>query len=284
MVDLALILGALSRYKDAHRMLASAVKEAEPWPDLLQSALMVEAELAARQGEFKTALALLERVGGLGPLSAPEQHRRLLATAQAAGAAGEHDRALEALDAAEALVPEGEPVLKLERAKVRGLIHGFRGDWARCAVECARAAEQARETGLLHEVAVHLHNQGDALMRIEELPRAYAVLSGSASVCEQIGAERLLNLNRIMLAYLDALNGSEPARRALGQGLAHAEAQKWTWDALSGRTLLGRLLAKQGDTVGARRELMLARRLAEASSNQLVIDDCDRALAGLSRS
>jgi len=176
---------------------------------------------------------------------------------------------------------DGELVLSLERAKVRGLIHGFRGDWARCATECARAAGQARELGLPHEVAIHLHNQGDALMRTGDLPRAYAVLSDSASRCDQIGAERLSNLNRMMLAYLDALNGSDEARRALGTRLAHAESQKWTWDALSGRTLLGRLLARSGDKVGARRELMLARRLAEATSNQLVIDDCDRTLAEL---
>ncbi|MBK7584478.1 MAG: hypothetical protein IPI67_30270 [Myxococcales bacterium] len=60
--------------------------------------------------------------------------------------------------------------------------------------------------------------------------------------------------------------------------MAQAEAQKWTWDALSGRTLLGKLLAKRGDPVGARRELALAKRLAEATSNKLVIDDCERAL------
>lgn len=82
---------------------------------------------------------------------------------------------------------------------------------------------------------------------------------------------------------LDALNGSEPAKKLLGQRLAQAEAQKWTWDALSGRTLLGKLLAKRGDPVGARRELALAKRLAEATSNKLVIDDCERALGELGR-
>jgi len=281
-IELSLILGALSRYKDALRLLASAVTRAEAWPEVRQTALMAEGELAARQGEFKVALAALERAKGLALGDAKDEHRRLLATAQAAGAAGEHALALDALDRASQLFPDGEePVLALERAKVRGLIHGFRGDWARCAEESADAAEQARALGLPHEVAIHLHNQGDALMRVDELPRAYAVLTRSLSVAERIGAERLVNLNQMMLAYLDALNGSDPAQKALGQKLAHAEAQKWTWDALSGRTLLGRLLARRGDAVGARRELSLAKRMAQATANKLVLDDCERALADL---
>ncbi|GMV14089.1 MAG: protein kinase [Polyangiaceae bacterium] len=283
-IDLALILGALSRYKDALRLLASAVTQAEKWPELSQAALMAEGELAARQGEFKVALAALERARGLALSSAQEEHRRLLSTAQAAGAAGEHDTALEALSRAQALFPDGEePVLALERAKVRGLIHGFRGDWARCAEESAQAADQARALGLPHEVAIHLHNQGDGLMRTGDLPRAYAILTRSLSVAERIGADRLVNLDQMMLAYLDALNGSEPAQKLLGQKLAHAEAQKWTWDALSGRTLLGKLLARRGDVIGARRELSLAKRLAEATSNKLVLDDCERALGELAQ-
>lgn len=284
-IHLALILGALNRYKDALRLLASTVTQAEPWPELGQAALMAEGELAARQGEFKVALGALERAKDLTLGDAQDEHRRLLSTAQAAGAAGEHAVAIDALERAQALFAEGEePVLALERAKVRGLIHGFSGNWARCAEDSAEAADQARTLGLPHEVAIHLHNQGDALMRTEDLPRAYAILTRSLSVAERIGAERLVNLNQMMLAYLDALNGSEPAKKQLGQRLAQAEAQKWTWDALSGRTLLGKLLAKHGDAVGARRELSLAKRLALATSNKLVIDDCERALSELGRS
>ncbi|MBK7584467.1 MAG: hypothetical protein IPI67_30210 [Myxococcales bacterium] len=47
--------------------------------------------------------------------------------------------------------------------------------------------------------------------------------------------------------------------------------------------MLGKLLAKRGGPVGARRELALAKRLAEATSNKLVIDDCERALGELGR-
>ena len=130
-------------------------------------------------------------------------------------------------------------------------------------------------------MAIHLHNQGDGLMRTDDLPRAYAALTRSLSVAERIGADRLVNLNQIMLAYLDALNGSDAALKLLGRKLAHAEAQKWTWDALSGRTLLGKLLARRGDAVGARRELALAKRMAQATANKLVLDDCDRALGDL---
>jgi serine/threonine protein kinase/tetratricopeptide (TPR) repeat protein len=276
-IDLALVLGSLSRYRDAQRLLASASAGAAEWSDLRQAALIARAEIAARQGEFKAALEALDSADAT-PGDALDEHRRLLARAQALGVAGRYQEALGALQRAAALSEGAEPVLCLERAKVTGLIHGLSGDWARCAAECESAAEQARELGLPHEVAIHLHNQGDALMRIDELPRAYAVLARSLSVAERIGAERMVNLNHILLAYLDALNGAEGAQKLLGQKIAHAEAQKWTWDALSGRTLLGKLLARRGDVVGARRELSLARRMAEATSNQLVVDDCARAL------
>jgi eukaryotic-like serine/threonine-protein kinase len=280
-IDLGIILGSLSRYKDATRLLSAAARRAREWPELERAALMAEAELASRQGEFKLALSSLTRLRDVSAGDAMDEHRRLLALAQAQGGAGEYERALESLDQAAGLVGDGDAVLALERAKVSGLVHGFRGDWARCAHDAALAAETARELGLEHEVAIHLHNQGDALMREDELPRAYAALTASRSVAARIGAERLVNLNQMMLAYLDALNGSDAARKTLGEKLAHAEAQKWTWDALSGRVLLGKLLGKSGDVAGARRELILAKRLADATSNQLVIDDCERALAEL---
>jgi tetratricopeptide (TPR) repeat protein len=282
-IDLSLLLGHLHHYKDARRLLQRAAAVAGPWPELKRAAHTAEAEIAIQLGEFKIALKALADVQRLSAGDAFEQHRVLVATAQALGGAGEHERALSALDQAATLIGEEDPVLRFERTKVRALILGFRGDWQGCAEASADAAEQGQSVGLEYEVAVNLHNEGDALLRGGDLPRAYASLQASLSVAEQIGSDRLVNLDRMLLAYLDALKGSEPAARTLGEGLAHAELRKWTWDVLTGRYLLGKLLVERGDAAGAQRELELARQMALGAGNQLIAEDCRRELAQIGK-
>ena len=118
-------------------------------------------------------------------------------------------------------------------------------------------------------------------MRVGDLPRAYAVLQSSLAVAEEIGSERMVNLNGMMLAYLDALKGSDEARQTLVQRIAKAEMQRWTWDVLTGRYLLGKLYLERGDARAARRELGLARTMAVSTDNRLLIADCDSELAKL---
>jgi hypothetical protein len=210
-----------------------------------------------------------------------DEHRFFVATAQARAGAGHLDGALLALDAAAELVPADDAVLAGERDKVRALIAGFRGDWAECARISEAAAEQARNSGLVHEASVNLHNQGDSLLRLSEHARAYAVLGASRALAEEIGSERLVNLNTAMMAYLDALKGDKVAAETLARCITRAETQKWTWDVVTARYLLGRLLAAQGNTSAARRELTSARNLAMGADNQVLAQDCTAALRGL---
>ncbi len=280
-IDLALMQGSLHRYRESRRLLERAAEGATAWPELSRSALTAEAEVAIRQGEFRVALRAMTQAEQLGKGDALEQHRLLVGMAQALGGAGDHDRALGYLDQAAALAPEDDIALACERTKVRSLILYFRGDWAEGAKASQKAAELGRAAGLVHEIAVNLHNQGDSLMRLDDLPRAYATLQASLDVAEEIASERLVNLDRLMLAYLDAINGSESAFAILGERLAYAEAQRWTWDVASGRYLLGKLLAQRGDRVGARRELTIARQMGESTDNQLVVQDCDHELSAL---
>ncbi len=280
-IDLALVLSGLHRYREARRLLQGAVEKAAEWPDLVRAALTAEAEIAIRIGEFKPALFALDQARRVGAGDPSGQHRLLVATAQALAGAGQLDQALAALDAAEKLCADGDPVLGGERDKIRALILGFRGDWQGCARASEVAAEQMRSAGLVHEVAVNLHNQGDALLRGQQLPRAYATLQASLAAAEEIGSDRLVNLNQMLLAYLDALSGAESANRALVERIAQAEAQRWTWDVLTGRYLLGKLLGQSGDVAAARAELELTQRMAASMDNRLLVDDCARALAEL---
>jgi len=285
-VDLALSLGALHRYREARQLLVrargSAAAKSAAHPEQLRALDAAEAEVCFHQGDFRAALASVERAKRIAGGDAVERHRLELSAAQALAGAGELDAAQAALDAAVRLLPaDDDPVLLCERAKVRALIRAFQRDWAGAALAAEQAAEMGREAGLSHEVAVNLHNQGDSLMRLGELPRAYAALQKSLEVAEVIGSDRMVNLNRIMLAYLDAANGSNVARRVLGERLAAAEAQRWTWDAITGRYLLGKLFVEQGDIEGGRRELTMARRLADQSKNRLLSEDCRMALEAL---
>jgi eukaryotic-like serine/threonine-protein kinase len=281
-IDLALVLTALHHYKEARRLLQGAIESAAEWPELTRAALTAEAEIAIRIGEFKPALDALEKAQQAGPRSASEEHRLLVATALALAGAGRIDHALAALDRAEQLDAGSDPVLAGERSKIRALILGFRGDWQGCALASEAAAEQMRAAGLVHEVAVNLHNQGDALLRSGNLPRAYATLQASLAAAEEIGSDRLVNLNQMLLAYLDALSGDDNAKKLLGDRIAQAEAQRWTWDTLTGRYLLGKLLGRSGDLDAARRELELTRHMAASMDNRLLVDDCDRELRELS--
>jgi serine/threonine protein kinase/tetratricopeptide (TPR) repeat protein len=281
LLDGARMLGTLHRYKEARRVLASARRQARNAPELAWPALMIEAEIANHVGDFRLAVSLLEATSRLPAPDEREQHRLLVAGAQALGGAGDHVRALAVLEQASELAPPEDVALACERAKVRATIFGFSRDWRACALAAAEAAEQGRAAGLLYEVAVNRHNQGEALLRGGELPRAYAALQASLAVADEIGADRIANLNTLMLAYLDALGGSEAARGRLGERLAHAEAQNFTWDVLTGRYLLGKLLAQTGDLPGARRELELARKMAEQTGNALLLGDCNEELGRL---
>ncbi len=280
-IDLALVLGVLHHYKDARRLLQRAAQLSVPWPELKRASVTAEAELAIQLGEFTRASSLLDGIRKLTPGDSAEQHRVLLATAQALAGAGEPKRALEALDQAAALAVADDVVLSCERTKVRAMILAFDRDFRGSALVFAEAARQGRSAGLLYEVAVSLHNEGEALLRDGELARAYASLQSSIAVAEEIGSERLTNLSRMLLAYLGAVKGSEAAATELGERLAKAEAKKLTWDTLTGRYLLGRLLAERGDATAARRELELARKLAQSAGNRLIAEDCDVELARL---
>jgi tetratricopeptide (TPR) repeat protein len=280
-VDLASILGSLHRYPEARALLDGVADRARAWPELSRAALAALAEVANRQGDFRTALDAVEQASALGPAEPAEEMRLHIAAAMASGGAGDIERAHAEIDRADRLAPPGDAVGACERAKVRALVRAFARDWRGSAEACAQAAEQGREARLLHDVAVNLHNQGESLMRLGELPRAWAVFQASLEVAEEIGTERLVNLNRLMLAFLDAANGSERAGFALGEHVTRAELNGWSWDAHTGRYLLGRLLRLRGDRAGAREELERARELATVAENRFLVEDCERELGEL---
>ena len=76
----------------------------------------------------------------------------------------------------------------------------------------------ARALGLTYEVMVNLHNLGDVLVRLDDLPRAYGAFQQSLALCDECGFERLANHNRMFLAYLDGVQGDGRRREAARAG------------------------------------------------------------------
>jgi ATP/maltotriose-dependent transcriptional regulator MalT len=164
---------------------------------------------------------------------------------------------------------------------VRALILGYQGDWAASAEACQDVVERAHSAGLDYEVALCSHHAGVALLESGEFARAYAALQFALEGAEQIASDRLCNLNRMLLAYLDGINGDPKAHRVLGELLTYAEEEKLAPDVITGRYLLGKLLLADGDLDAARRELEMARRLAQQADNHRLAEGAARMLSSL---
>lgn len=282
-IDAGRILGVLHMFDAARAQLASAEAIGEHQSELVKSALVAGAELAGRQGDFKRSLALFERMRSIvaeSPTHRAEEHKLLTSLVQANAAMGYQEEALRQFERACAVLPD-EPTAICERHKLRALIAYFARDFKAAEALSEQAVAAARELGLPYEVANNLHNLGDALISQGDHARAYGALKQSVALCDELGYERLASMNRMFLAYLDALAGDAEAERVLQQGIRYAESNDFTWDVLGGRQLLARLHVQRGDFDAARLEYQRLRDLARAAGNRLISEDCFAALRSL---
>lgn len=281
-IDAGRILGALHLFDAARARFAEAEAVAGSHQALLKSTLSAGAELAARQGDFSRSHQLLERVQRLVVTSGDrqEEHKVLCGLAQSYSALGDRNAALQSLERAEAVLP-GDATAACERMKIRSLIEYFARDFRASAQACERALDMARELGVPYEMMVNFHNLGDVLFRVADYPRAYVAFQQSLALCDEGGFERIGNLNRAYLAYLDGVKGEAGADGLLRQGIYYAEANEFTWDVLSVRALLAQLLQRRGEKGAARAEFERLRELARSAGNRLVHDDCEEALRAL---
>jgi eukaryotic-like serine/threonine-protein kinase len=260
--------GALALLEEARTLGASSVT--------LQRSRLVEAELHTRRGDFRGTLRALEELS-TGAVERPLQRRAYSLLADAYGALGQRDQALELLDRTE-LTAEDDAFARAERFKHRALILYFSRDFEGSARSSEQAVELCKASSLTFEVAINLHNQGDALVRMGDFPRAYAVLLESLAACESCGAERLASMNRMYVAYLDAAKGVPGGETQLRSGIEHAEEHGYTWDIVNGRYLLGLLLEQVGLVSNAASEFERCEALARTVDNHLIAEDCAVAL------
>jgi eukaryotic-like serine/threonine-protein kinase len=276
------ILAGVHRIEDARSRLGEAAGIAEADPQLVKQVLLAEAELATRQGDFRRALVQLGEVRAIVHASSDDQeeHRVALHLAQSHAALGDRATAIASLAEAERLLP-ADRTAALERIKIRALVDYFTRDFRSAAQRSEEAIHLGREMGLGHEVMLNLHNLGDILVHLDDLPRAYGAVRQSLALCEESGDERFANYNRMLLAFLDGIQGTGDGERLLRQGIAYAESRDFTWDVIGGRLLLAKLLRRLGHLTPAVCEYRKSRELAVGAGHRLVADDCEVALGEL---
>lgn len=281
-VDAGVLLSALHEFDRALEHFAEAERIAEGDEKLAKKVLLAYAELAARQGDFHRALAMLQRLQRIvtGEGDRAEEHKILLYRGQAHAALGDRRSALSAIERATELLPD-DPTAACERLKLSALVDYFGRDFRAAALRAEEAIDRARALGLMYEVAVNLHNLGDFLIRLEEYPRAYGAIRQSLDLAQEGGFERLVHHDRMFLAFLDGIAGDPRAEERLVAGIEYAEDHDYTWDALNGRALLATLLRRRGEVSRAREEFEIALEEAQNSGNRLLADDCAQALASM---
>jgi serine/threonine protein kinase/tetratricopeptide (TPR) repeat protein len=225
-VAAAQILAAVQEVDGSLARLAEAESIAEGDEQLSKAVLIAEAELATRQGDFKRSWSLLEKLHRIVKAVSDDQERHRVAVdlAQAAAGLGDRTTALASLREAEQLLPD-DRVAAVERMKARALVDSFAGDFRSAVLHSGRAIDMGRELGLTYEVMLNLHNLGVVLLYVEDLPRAYGAIRQSLALCEERGYERLTSYNRLILAYLDGLQGSPEAETSISAGTSSVAAR-----------------------------------------------------------
>lgn len=275
-VHLARALGATSAFDEAEEYLEEARNLDPDHPRVLHA----EGELAFRRGEFGRAHSFFERLRASD--AAPESATSELEWAVVLSATGQSEEAFLAMQRSETLASEEDLASEAEQAKLRGLVRAFAGDFIEAARELERSIELLRYLGLGCEMAVVLHCLGEALLRMGDLPRAYASFQQATSSFDRLGEERLGFLCRGSLAHIDGLNGAPAAERTLNESIGYASVHGLVGDEISGRHWLGLLYERNGNSPAARAELQRARELSDGVGYRRMRDDCEAALERLS--
>jgi tetratricopeptide (TPR) repeat protein len=275
---MAQVLSAASHHLEAHKLLLSAHDLAESSALGADRVGLALADSQLALGDFDKALGALKTLTDSTSLELGERHEALVLKAHAQAGLGNYAAALDTL--AEATELRGnDRELSCRGQQLAALVHALKGDWKNSGKAAALSAADAQATGMIQQEISSAHYEGEALIFQEEWARAYAALRKSLALATDAGAERWVNRNNMLLAFLEARGGSALARQALGRSLAEAERTRVTQDVAKGRLLIARLLASEGAAVAARREVELAKEIAGSIGHTLLVRECETALA-----
>lgn len=279
LLDLARALRSTLHYVEAQQMLLRTLELAKDDHARLRKVRLALADTQIALGDFLPAIKTLDLLGAeKGDDKNADAHEVLVLGAHAHAQAQNRLKALSMLKRADALVGPTDHELACRTAQVRALSHALAGDWQGSAAAAGVAAAKAHELGLVQQEISYRHYEGEALTHLGENARAYAAFRSSLDLARDAGAERWINRNRMLIAFLEGRDGSASARNHVGESLAFAERHHHTQDVAKGRLLVGQLLQAQGDPAGAQRELQLARQVATSIGHQLLVLEVEEAL------
>lgn len=279
LLDLVRIQRATLHFYEAQQLLLKTRALAKKAPGKLAKVLLQLADTQLALGDFDRAVDTLNRFDRVvtDPPQA-ERHEALVISAHAHAQKGDRVAAFELLDSASTLEQADAEARGLRRAQVRALVHALGSEWHDSGLAAATAANLARSLGRHQQETAYRHYEGEALSYLGEYPRAYAAFRGSLALARELGSQRWINRNRMLLAYLEGREDIARARQRVGECLLLAERRHETQDVAKGRLLLGLLERADANQSAALREFQLARQIALAIGHRLLVAECDAVL------
>jgi tetratricopeptide (TPR) repeat protein len=251
-------------------------------PHKLAAVFLALADTQIAVGDFESAVETLHHFDHVvTDPTAAERHEALVIAAHAHAQKGDRSIALGLLEAAAELERGQDESRALRTAQVRALVHALSNEWSQSGAAAAQAANLARSLGRLQQETAYRHYEGEAMTYLGEYARAYAAFKSALALSRDLGSERWVNRNQMLLAYLEGREDTARARQRVGECLVFAERRHDTQDVAKGRLLLGFLERADANETAALREFQLARQVASAIGHRLLVAECDAALEAL---
>jgi tetratricopeptide (TPR) repeat protein len=278
LLELVKVQLASLHFHEAQQLLLQTQLLCKQHPELLARVLLQLADTQIALGDYQPAIATLATFEQVAePRLDSLQHEAVVLNAHAHAQAGDGKTALVLLDKADES-SQRETLRTLRSLQVRALTHALAAEWQSSGEAAAAAASHARALGRSEQQTAYRHYEGEALTYSGQYARAYAAFRSSLALARDIGSERWVNRNRMLLAFLEGREGAKGAKRRIGEALALAERQRETQDVAKGRLLLGLLLRLEADEAAAQREFALARQIALTIGHGLLVSECDAAM------
>jgi tetratricopeptide (TPR) repeat protein/tRNA A-37 threonylcarbamoyl transferase component Bud32 len=184
---------------------------------------------------------------------------------------GEVERAVATISEAERLItPEVSPETRCTFERSRAQVYYMSRDIEKSVAYSVRALEIAREYNLKDQIAANAHNLGDDFVLLGDYRKAFSYLRMSQEVAEEIGFDLVVNLNKIFLAFVDALKfASHDGLAQLEAALEQANERNTVWEQVQVHYFLGRIHFERKQYPKAREHLEQSLRIGRAAENRI---------------
>lgn len=264
----------------AHLELGLSSAQALGLPELEVELLEALGELACAQGDWAEADRALTAALALAGDDAQLAAMSCLGLGDRYARAGDTARATELLLRARAEAERAGDRLLLGRVvNALGLTTHAAERYDESLALFREALALRVGTGQRTGVIVNLYNIGEALVRLDDPPRAWAAFHRAKEQAVEQGARHLAALGELWLGYLAAARGDEAGEARLAEATEALAGLGDEQSVVTGRWLAGRLRRARGQRAEALELLGAALAKAEALGATLLARDLRRELA-----